>query len=72
MENTIDLHKSIENLKKCYSGIDKDLNHVLDKKKIDELTFLFSMNRVAVALRDGEITEKKFIKKISKNYDYEQ
>lgn len=60
----IRLDLSIESLKKCYTGKDKDGKCVLDKSKIDELAFLFASDRISQAIENKEITEEEFIEKL--------
>jgi len=64
--SAVNLELSIERLKECYVGKDKEGNHVLDKSKINELSFLFAFNRVAQAIENEELTDKQLIRKISK------
>lgn len=60
----INLEKSIETLKKCYVGKDEVGMHVLDKTKVDELSFKFAYFRINLALKEGEIKEEEFLKKL--------
>lgn len=62
--SAINLDKSIETLKKCYVGKDEAGIHQLDKTKVDDLAFRFAYFRVNLALKEGEITEKEFLKKL--------
>jgi len=63
--SAINLEKSINTLKKCYTG--KVMGqHVIDASKVDYLPFKFAMFRVNLALKNKEITEKEFYKKLKK------
>ena len=64
--NAVNLEKSLEKLRSTYVGKDKDGVHQLDMSKTDELGFLVAMNRVSVAIKNGEITESEFLKTVTK------
>lgn len=64
--SAVNLELSIERLRACYVGKDKEGNHILDKSKIDELSFIFAFHRVAQAIENEEMTNKQLITKISK------
>lgn len=65
MSHAVNLDKTIDSLRKCYVGLEED-KHVLDKSKIDELTWIFASHRVFNAIKYGELTEKEFIKRLTK------
>jgi hypothetical protein len=62
----VNLEKSIERIKKCYTGKNKEGKHVIDKSKVDELAFLFAFNRISQAIINKEITEEEFIERLTK------
>lgn len=64
--SAVNLDKSLETLKKSYIGKNKEGVHQLDKSKVDELSFIFAMNRVMQAVQSGELTEKEMMKRITK------
>jgi len=64
--SAVRLDISMERLKKCYIGKDDDGKHVLDKSKVDELSFLFALTRVKLAIENGEMTEDGFIEELTK------
>jgi len=63
--NAVNLEKSIETLNKTYVGEVEGV-HQLDKSKVNELAFLVAMHRVSQAVKNKEITEEDFIKKVTK------
>lgn len=55
--SAVNLEKSLESIKKCYVGKDDEGKYILDKSKIDELTWIFATHRIYQALQNKEITE---------------
>ena len=65
----IKLQSALNKIKKTYSGKDEEGNHILDKSKLsDDLSFDFSMHRVAIAIKTGELSEEEFIGSISEGH----
>ena len=65
--SAVNLQKSIKILKKCYNGIDKEGDVILDSTKLnDKLAFGVALNRLKMAIESEEITWKEFQKELKK------
>ena len=56
--SAVNLEKSLQSLKRCYVGKSDEGQYVLDKSKIDELTWMFATHRIYQALNNKEITQE--------------
>lgn len=60
------LKNALKTIKKAYKGLDDSGVHTLDKSLVgDDLKFDLAMTQVSLAIKNGEITEEKFIDHIS-------